>query len=56
MNHICDLLNENSYSVTTDGILMEIIMLGAQDYLNGALSLDAATAQTQKKVGIYFAE
>ena len=50
------MLNENSYSVTTDGILMEIIMLGAQDYLNGALSLDAATAQTQKKVGIYFAE
>ena len=56
VNQICDLLNENSYSVTTDGILMEIIMLGAQDYLNGALSLDAATAQTQKKVGIYFAE
>ena len=54
VNQICDLLNENSYSVTTDGILMEIIMLGAQDYLNGALSLDAATAQTQKKVGILF--
>lgn len=56
VNQICNMLNENSYSVTTDGILMEIIMLGAQDYLNGALSLDAATAQTQKKVGIYFAE
>ena len=56
VNQICDLLNENSYSVTTDGILMEIIMLGAQDYLNGDLSLDAATAQTLKKVGIYFAE
>ena len=56
VDQICDLLNENSYSVTTDGILMEIIMLGAQDYLNGDLSLDAATAQTLKKVGIYFAE
>ena len=56
VNQICNMLNENSYSVTTDGILMEIIMLGAQDYLNGALSLDAATAQTRKKVGIYFAE
>ena len=56
VNQICNLLTENSYSVTTDGILMEIIMLGAQDYLNGDLSLDAATAQTLKKVGIYFAE
>ena len=56
VDQICDLLTENSYSVTTDGILMEIIMLGAQDYLNGDLSLDAATAQTLKKVGIYFAE
>ncbi len=56
VNKICNMLNENSYSVTTDGILMEIIMLGAQDYLNGDLSLDAATAQTLKKVGIYFAE
>ena len=56
VDQICNMLNENSYSVTTDGILMEIIMLGAQDYLNGTLSLDAATAQTLKKVGIYFAE
>lgn len=56
VDQICNMLNENSYSVTTDGILMEIIMLGAQDYLNGDLSLDAATAQTLKKVGIYFAE
>ncbi len=56
VNKICNMLNENSYSVTTDGILMEIIMLGAQDYLNGNLSLDAATAQTLEKVGIYFAE
>ena len=56
VEQIFDLLNENSYSVTTDGMLMEIIMLGAQDYLNGNLSLDAATRQTLKKVGIYFAE
>ena len=56
IDQICDLLNENSHSVTTDGILMEIIMQGAQDYLNGDVSLDAATAQTLKKVGIYFAE
>ena len=56
IDQIFNLLNENSYSVTTDGILMEIIMQGAQDYLNGDISLDAATAQTLKKVGIYFAE
>lgn len=56
IDQIFNLLNENSYSVTTDGILMEIIMQGAQDYLNGDVSLDAATAQTLKKVGIYFAE
>ena len=35
---------------------MKIIMLGAQDYLNEDLSLDAAAAQTRKKVAIYFAE
>ena len=55
-DQICNMFHENSYRVTTDGILMEIIMLGAQDYLNGDLSLDAAAAQTRKKVGIYFAE
>lgn len=56
IDQIFNLLNENSYSATTDGILMEIIMQGAQVYLNGDISLDAATAQTLKKVGIYFAE
>ncbi len=56
IDQITHLINEESYSITTDGTLMEIIMLGAQDYLNGKATLDHAAEQALKKVGIYLAE
>lgn len=56
INRISKLIDKMSYSTASDGNLMEIIMLGAQGYLNGEDTLDHVTAQTLKKVGIYLAE
>lgn len=44
------------YEAATDGKLMEIVMLGAQSYLNGETTLENAAADTCQKMELYFNE
>ena len=44
------------YESATDGKLMEIVMLGAQSYLNGESTLENAVANTCQKMELYFNE
>ena len=53
---VIEQMDDLKYEAATDGKLMEIVMLGAQSYLNGETTLENAVADTCQKMELYFNE
>ncbi len=53
---VIEQMDNLKYEAATDGKLMEIVMLGAQSYLNGESTLENAVANTCQKMELYFNE
>ena len=53
---VIEQMDDLKYEAATDGKLMEIVMLGAQSYLNGETTLENAVAETYRKMELYFNE
>lgn len=53
---VIEQMDDLKYEAATDGKLMEIVMLGAQSYLNGETTLESAVADTCQKMELYFNE
>lgn len=53
---VIEQMDDLKYEAATDGKLMEIVMLGAQSYLNGETTLENAVTDTCQKMELYFNE
>lgn len=56
VSEIMDMVDDLNYECNSDAFLMEIVIMAAQDYANGEITLEAALENAMSKIKIYLSE